>query len=160
MYPIHISLVVHFIGIGMLFTALFGGWIVNGQYRSAPDWQTKLLHLKTLRRVGLMSPFGIIVMLLSGIGNMTLGPHKYTVFSDGWLSAKLALFLVAIIIGVLGSFQSIRRSRIVTKLSAGDTETTAEGNLRSIETQVRLTSFLLFVLIVAIIILSVSRPLG
>ncbi|MGA9119026.1 MAG: DUF2269 family protein [Bacteroidota bacterium] len=160
MYPIHISLVVHFVGIGMLFTALFGGWIVNGQYRSAPDWPTKMLHLKTLRRVGLMSPLGVLVMLLSGIGNMTLGPHQYTVFSDGWLSAKLALFLVAILVGALSSFQSVRRSRMVGKLSAGETEKVNEGTLHSIEKQLRLSSLLQFVLILGIIILSVTRPLG
>lgn len=91
---------------------------------------------------------------------MTLGPHQYTVFSDGWLSAKLALFLVAILVGALSSFQSVRRSRMVGKLSAGETEKVNEGTLHSIEKQLRLSSLLQFVLILGIIILSVTRPLG
>lgn len=160
MYPIYFTLLFHFVGIGMLFTALFGGWIVGGQYRSAPDWQTKALHLKSLRRIGLMSPVGVLVMLLSGIGNMTLGPHKYTLFSDGWLSAKLALFLVAILIGALSSVQAMRRSRAVTKLAAGDTEHPHENTLRSVETQLKISSTLQFLLIIAIILLSIVRPLG
>ncbi len=160
MYPIYFTLLVHFIGIGLLFTALLGSWIVGGQYRSAPDWQTKALYLKTLRRIGLMSPVGIVIMLLSGIGNMTLGPHKYTLFSDGWLSAKLALFLVAIIIGVLSSVQAMRRSKTVSRLAAGQTENVDEHALRSVETQLRISSSLQFLLILAIIMLSIVRPLG
>ncbi len=160
MYSIYFTLLFHFIGIGLLFTALFGSWIVGGQYRSAPDWQTKALHLKTLRRIGLMSPIGIVIMLLSGIGNMTLGPHKYTLFSDGWLSAKLALFLVAIIIGGLSSVQAMRRSRTVSRLAAGETEKVDEHSLHTVETQLKISSTLQFLLILAIIMLSIVRPLG
>ena len=160
MYPIHFTLLAHFVGIGFLFTALLGGWTVSRQYRSATEWQTKALYLKTLRRIGLMSPIGILIMAVSGIGNMTVGPHQYTVFSDGWLSAKLALFAVAIIVGIFSSILAVRRSRTVNRLAAGETEKVDEHFLRGLETQLRITSILQFLLILSIIMLSVARPLG
>ncbi len=160
MYPIYFSLLVHFIGIGLLFTALIGSWLIGGVYRSATDWKTKALHLKSLRRIGLMSPVGIAVMVVSGIGNMTLGPHKYTLFSDGWLSAKLALFVVAILLGALSSVQAMRRTKTVNRLAAGETEKIDEHVIRSAETQLKISSAVQFLLILAIIMLSLTRPLG
>lgn len=160
MYPIYVSLLVHFVGIGLLFTALIGTWVVGGIYRAAPDWQMKALHLKTLRRLGLMSPIGVVVMVVTGIGNMTLGPYTYTLFSDAWLSAKLALFVVSILLGILSTFQAMRRSRAVNRLAAGETAKVDEGSLRGIETQLKISSTLQFLLILAMILLSIARPLG
>ncbi len=160
MLAFQLSLVVHLVGVGMLFTTIFAGLILHAQYRRAADWKTKLLYLKTLRLIGLLSPAGVAVMILSGIGNMTLGPHHYTLFSDGWLSAKLMLVVLLIIVGVLQAIQGSRRTRIIARLGEGSELDVPEHRLRALDNQMILFYVIEAVFILAIIILSITRPQG
>ncbi len=160
MLAFQLSLVVHLVGVGMLFTTIFAGLLVHAQYRRAADWNTKLLYLKSLRLIGLLSPAGVAVMILSGIGNMTLGPHHYTLFSDGWLSAKLMLVVLMIVAGVFQAIQGSRRTRIVARLADGSSPEVPEHRLRSLNSQMILFYVIQTVFILAIIVLSITRPQG
>ncbi len=160
MLAFQLSLVVHLVGVGMLFTTIFAGLIMHAQYRRAADWNTKLLHLKSLRRIGLLSPAGVAVMILSGIGNMTLGPHHYTLFSDGWLSAKLMVVVLMIGAGAYQAIQGSRRTRIIARLADGSELDVPEHRLHSLDDQIFLFYVIQTVLILTIIILSITRPQG
>ncbi len=158
MYLVHFSLLLHFVGIGLLFAALFGGFILNRQYRLAEDPKIQVLFLRSIRLVGLLSPTGILLMLLSGIGNMTLGGHKYTLFSDGWLSAKLVIVALLILLGVFLGLQGTRRTRLVLKRVEARTTDEEEHLIRSIDIQLMASSIVQFGLLLIVMFLSILRP--
>lgn len=158
MWPIHYSMLVHFVGVGMIFTTIFAGWILNGQYKRSKDWTVKAQLVRSLRAVGLLSPLGVLVMLLSGIGNMVLGPRPYTLFSDSWLSMKLVLFILLTMVGVFFGIRSSRRTKLVLKLVTGSAPPGTEENLRTLERQQRWFYVLQAVLLLVILVLSIVRP--
>ena len=104
------------------------------------------------------NPADTVERSLSGIGNMTLGPHRYTLFSDGWLSAKLVLVVLMIIAGVFQAIQGSRRTRIIARLSNATEPEVPHHRLRSLDNQMVLFYVLQTVFILAIIILSITRP--
>ena len=65
-----LSLFFHLIGVGMIFTLLFAGPIIETNFRWENDISMKRHSAKLLRNIGLLSPFGALVLMLSGIGNM------------------------------------------------------------------------------------------
>ena len=158
MLPIHYSLLVHFVGIGMIFTTIFAGWILTSQYKRAADWNAKGMHVRSLRAIGLLSPIGVLLMLVSGIGNMTLGPRQYTLFSDAWLSTKLVFFVVLAALGVFFGVKSGRRTKLVHHLAAGSAPEGAEKSIRALDRQQRWFYILEAVLLLIILMLSIVKP--
>ena len=160
MLPFHVSLLIHFVGVGMIFTTIFAGWILNNQYKRAGEWSAKAQYLKSLRAVGLLSPLGVLVLLLSGIGNMTLGPLQYTLFSDSWLSMKLVFFLLLAAAGVFFGIKSSRRTRLVIKIAEDPSPAAVEEKIHALDEQQRWFSIIQTVLLLMILILSIVKPLG
>ena len=97
-------------------------------------------------------------MLLSGIGNMTLGPHHYTIFSDGWLSTKLVFFIILTGVGVFFGIQSGRRTKLVQRVVAGSAPEGAESTIRALDRQQRWFYVLEAILLLIILMLSIVRP--
>ncbi len=159
MLPIHFSLLIHFVGLGMIFTTIFAGWILTGQYKRAKDWDAKALHIKSLRAIGLLSPIGVLVLVLSGIGNMTLGPHPYTLFSDAWLSTKLVFVVLLAAAGVFFGAKSSRRTKLVYLVVAGSAPAGAEETIRALDRQQRWFYVLEAVLLLVILVLSIFKPM-
>jgi uncharacterized membrane protein len=158
MLPIYYSLLVHFVGLGMIFTTLFAGWILTSQYRRSKEWGVKIAHLKSLRAIGLLSPIGVLIMLISGIGNMTLGPHPYTLFSDAWLSMKLVLFVFLVVAGVVAGIRSGRRTKLVHQVAQGTAPDKAEEPIRALDRQLRWFYILEAILLLGILALSIAKP--
>lgn len=158
MLPVHYSMLFHFLGLGMILTTIFAGWILTGQYKRAKEWSGKALHVKSLKAIGLLSPIGVLIMLLSGIGNMALGPYHYTVFSDGWLSTKLVFFIILTGVGVFQGTQSGRRTKLVQRVVAGSAPDGAEGTIRTLDRQQRWFYVLEAILLVIILMLSIVKP--
>lgn len=158
MLPIHYSMLIHFVGLGMIFTTIFAGWILTSQYKRAKEWSGKAPHVKSLRAIGLLSPIGVLVMLLSGIGNMSLGPHTYTLFSDGWLSTKLAFFVVLAGVGIFFGIKSGRRTKLVHHVVAGSAPEGAEDTIRALDRQQRWFYMLEAILLLTILMLSIVKP--
>ncbi len=156
MVPLHLSLLVHFIGIGMIFTTIFAGWILEARSRKAPDWKTRLLILRLLRPIGLLSPVSIVVMLGSGITNMTFAGMG--VFTASWLTLKLVFFALAVISGVLFGIRGTQRTRLVSKLADGGAPEGSERSLAALERQQRLFYVVQTVLILIILSLSIFKP--
>jgi len=156
MYPIHFSLLVHFIGVGLLFTSLCGGWILHRQYRAAADWNAKIVILKALRPLGLLSPVAIAVMIVSGIGNMHLEGLGF--FSVFWLSAKLVVVIVALVVGIIAGAWGKRRSMMAARAAAGDAPGGTEEDIRALDGRLRVTMAVQALLLLTILLLSIVKP--
>ncbi len=158
MQLIQYSLVLHLIGVGLIFTSIVGGWILNRQYRKAMDWKTKALVLKSLRPIVWLFPLAVLVLLASGIGNMNLGTRTYTLFSDAWLSYKLIFFLILVIAGIFFGIRRVRRGRIVTDMAEGSASETSARNLEALDRQQSILYLFQIVMLLLILTLSIVKP--
>lgn len=158
MSPLHCSLVLHLIGVGMLFTTVFAGLLLHQQYKRAGDWASRLLYLKSLRTIGLLSPAGVALMLMSGIANMTLGPYSRPFFSDAWLGVKLLIFLVMVLVGVMTAVLGARRARVAAGLASEHPAGAGDPRLRSLDKGMLASYFIQAVGIITIIALSIVKP--
>ncbi len=156
MWPIQLSVLIHVIGVGLLFTSLIGGWLLDLQYRKAHDWPSKALLLKALRPIGLLSPLAVLVMLASGISNMMI--LGYGPFSVSWLSTKLVVFLILIITGAVFSVRGARRGRLVRELAGETSGAASEEAVRRIDRQQANFYLLQSLLLLIILMLSIVKP--
>ena len=153
-----LTLLFHFLGFGLLMTTVVAGLIINGQYRKAADLQSKATILRTMRPIGLLSPLGILIMLITGIGNMhALGVGLFTL---GWLSVKIMFFAIAAISGIILGIQSKKRGALVGLMAAGNAPAKAEELLKSYDRQVNLSYLVMPLLLLIILWLSVYGRLG
>jgi len=153
-----ITLLLHFLGLGLLVTASAAGILLNRQYKKAEDLRTKALVLRAAKPIGLLSPVGMLVMLITGIGNMhALGVGMLTL---GWLSAKLVIFAIAVVAGVMMGIISRKRGALVASMAAGQAGPDANQKLASYDSQVMFGYVLLPLLLLAILYLSVIGRLG
>ena len=98
----HISIFFHLVGVGMIFTLLFAGPIVESNFRWENDIRMKQHATKMLRSIGLLSPFGALVLVLSGIANMVILKITFgDLFgNDAWLGLKLLAFIILLVMGM------------------------------------------------------------
>ncbi len=154
-----LTLFFHFIGLGLLVTTTVAGYLLNGQYSKAGDYETKAIILRALRPIGLLSPIAILLMLLSGIGNMhVLG---FTVLDlPGWLAYKIVFFALALISGILFSIKSRKRGKLIGQLASGNAPEHSEEMLRGLDQQISLFYPVLAILFIVIVLLSIVGRLG
>jgi uncharacterized membrane protein SirB2 len=144
----------HFIGFGLLITTLVAGLLLESQFRRAQDTQTKLTILRSLRRIGLLSPIAMLIMLITGIGNMQATGSG--IFTHGWLTAKIMFFALVVISGVIFAIKSRKRGALVESAGTGKEDT---GSLvRNHNRQVSLFYIVLTLLMMIILFLSVWKP--
>ena len=152
----NIFLLLHFIGIGMIFAGLIGGFILSRQYKKSTDYPTKLVVLQGLRVFGLLTPFSVLIMVISGIGNMeSLG---YGVFTAGWLSAKLILVVIMIVNGLISGARSKKRGALKAQLASGNAPPEAEKMVTLLERQGQLFFFVSAALLLVVLTLSIVKP--
>ena len=153
-----INLLIHFLGFGLLVTINVAGIVLNSQYKRAPDLQTKATILRALRPIGLLSPLAILIMLVTGIGNMHfLG---LGLLDMGWLTAKVIFFSIAAISGILLGVVSRKRGKLVGEMAAGKPPANANEMLASYDKQISLSSIVMPLLLVIILWLSIYGRLG
>jgi hypothetical protein len=156
MYLFHWTLLFHIIGVGMIFASLIGGIVLHRRVRGTRDWGQRVILLPVMRSMGLFSPAGVIVLLLSGIGNITalslVNPMP------GWLHLKLTLFFVLLVLGIWGAVLSRRRASLTTLLSGGSGSSELETKLTSVESVLSALYFAQGLLVLAIIAISVIKP--
>jgi uncharacterized membrane protein SirB2 len=114
----NISLLFHIVGVGMIFTVLCAGPVVESNFRWENDVRMKLHSAKLLRNIGLLSPFGALVLVVSGIGNMViLGITFGDLFwSTAWLGMKILLFILLLALGMVVSPKTARRRMALLEL--------------------------------------------
>jgi hypothetical protein len=151
-------LVIHFFGFGLLVTINVAGFILHRQYLNAADLQAKAVILKASRPIGLLSPLALGIMLITGIGNM----HSIGVglLDLGWLTAKIGVFAVAAISGVLMGITARKRGALVGQMAAGKAPENASALLSGYDKQIGLFYVVLPLLLVLIVCLAVYGRLG
>ena len=151
-------LLFHFIGFGILVTINIAGFILNSQYKKASDLQSKAILLRALRPIGLLSPIGILIMLITGIGNMHM--LGLGVLSVGWLTGKIIFFAIAAISGIIFGITSRKRGALVAQMLAGTAPSDANQLLSGYDRQVSLSYIVFPVLMLIILWLSIYGRLG
>jgi uncharacterized membrane protein len=155
---IDINLIIHFFGFGLFVTLMISGVILERKYRKAPDVQTKAAMLGVMRSFGLLSPVGVLIMIVTGIVNMyELG---IGLFDYGWLTAKIIFFAIAATNGVIGGIRGKRRGMLVMQMAKGKNPPDAERQIAGYDAQQRWFFVVNGILLVLIVYLSVSRPVG
>ncbi len=156
-----VSLLFHLIGVGMIFTLLFAGPIIEANFRWENDISMKRHSAKLLRNIGLLSPFGALVLIISGIGNMVL---RNITFSDlfgsaAWLGFKLIIFIVLLAMGMAMSPKIAKqRMMILEHLSESEPPEDAEDKLNALNKRQTLFLVLNWLLVLLILVLTLSRP--
>jgi len=153
-----IFLFFHFIGMGLFVTVQAAGFILEMQYRKAPTLEAKAVLLRALKPIGLLSPLAVVIMLVTGIGNMVeLG---LGVFSMGWLTGKIIFFAIAVISGLLFSVKARKRGALVQTMVKGEAPTNADGLLKDFDKQVGLFYLVSMLLLIVIVGLAVYGRTG
>ena len=153
-----LTLLFHFLGFGLLMTINVAGFILNRQYRNAPDLQTKATILRSMRPIGLLSPVAILIMLITGIGNMhALG---IGIFTFGWLAYKIVFYTIAVISGTILGITSRKRGALVGQMAAGTAPANAEQLLTGYDKQIDLFYIVMPLLMLCILWLSIYGRLG
>ncbi len=148
------SLYFHLIGFGLLITTLVAGILLETQFRRAPDGEAKMTILRSLRRIGLLSPIAMLVMLITGIGNMNA--TNAGLFTHGWLTAKIMFFALAVISGILFGIKSRKRGAL--QATSGGGAGASQEQLRDFNRQISLFYLVLAVLLLIILFLTVWKP--
>ena len=153
-----LTLFCHFIGFGLVMTLNVAGFILHRQYKKAPDLQQKSVILRAARPIGLLSPFVILLMLVTGIGNMhALG---LGLLDAGWLSAKIIFFTLMAISGTLLGLKARKRGNLVASMLGGTAPAGAEQELAGIDKQISLSYVVLPLLTMIVLALSIYGRLG
>ena len=152
------TLLFHFFGFGLLVTISVAGVILNNQYKKAQDFQTKAIILKSLRPIGLLTPIAILLMLITGIGNM----HNIGlgILDAGWLTAKIIFFAIVAISGILFGVISRKRGKLVQQLAGGNADAEATRQLQGYDKQIDLFYIVMPILLIIIVWLSIYGKLG
>ncbi len=153
-----ITLLFHFIGMGLLVAVQVAGFVVGKQYKKAQNLQTKATLLKVMRPIGLLSPIAVVIMIVSGIGNMHTFQIALADFS--WLQIKIVIFAIAAILGIVMGIISKKRSSLVDVMLQGKVPPEAEANLKKYDGLMQVFSIITPILLLAILCLSVYGRLG
>ncbi len=139
-------------------TATVAGFILDRQYRKATDLKSKATILRSSRPIGIISPIGILIQLLTGIGNMhNLG---LSLMDTGWLAWKIMFFAIASISGILFGITARKRGALVGQMAAGTPPADAEKILKGFDNQMSLFYVVMPILMLLILSLSIYGRLG
>lgn len=151
-YELQTTVFFHFIGFGLIMTLMIGGLILEMQYRNVKTLQEKGTLLAVLRKIGILSPIAVLIMLVTGIGNMhalALG-----VFTFGWLTAKIIFFAIASTNGMFFGVIARKRGALIATMIKNEAPQGAENQIRNYDKQI--TMFYLVLGLLNIIILSLA----
>ncbi len=156
MSPLVYTLFFHLLGFALISTSLLGGWMLNLQYKKATGWDRKSAVAKMGKSIGLLSPFGTALLLLSGVGNMVV--DGLGLFTAAWLTAKLILVVLLIVAGGLSGVMAGRRMALLDRLREGKSPTEDEASLTALDRQQQFLYLLNSCLVLIIVALSVAKP--
>lgn len=130
----------HLIGFSVVSALIIAGWVLNSRLIAEQDPALKLYLGRIMRGLGLLSPIGAAILLITGIGNIynLYGDTGVEWYTQGWLVVKIILFGILVVNGILfGPALSKKRMKIVqATLEEGETEETS-ATLRQLNSQIR-----------------------
>ncbi len=156
-----VSLFFHLIGVGMIFTVLIAGPIIEANYRWENDLRMKQHTAKLLRGVGLLSPFGALVLVLSGIANMVVKNITFANLfgSAAWLGMKLILFVVLLIIGMTTSPKIARqRAMLLDQMNQLNPPEDVNDKMSSLNSTQTISFLVQWILVLLILLLTLFKP--
>jgi putative copper export protein len=154
-----INFLFHLLGFGIIFTALFGGWLLERRIRAEKDSNQKLFIVKISRRFGLLSPVASVVMLLTGIINIfnLYNGNIHLWYSEGWLIAKIILFAFLLVNGsIFGPVLIRRRTKIIQGVIEKTRPEDTESDLSIINKSISTFYLVQFLLLLIILYLSIA----
>ncbi len=150
------TLLLHLIGLCLIAATVLGSWILNGQYEKADDWNTRAVTLRMIRPLGLLSPLAVLIMLVSGLGN--IHALHYGIFSERWLTMKILLFVILAGVGGFSGVVAAKRSKLVAQIAGGTAPQGGDSIARSLASRQRFLIYVQILLLVLILFLSVFKP--
>jgi hypothetical protein len=152
----HLLRVLHLTGFGLLVTATLGGWILFRKYLQLDDYRSQAVMLNGSRSIGLLSPLAILVMLVTGIGQIHF--YGYALFVQTWLPLKLSFFAIAAAGGIVFSIRARKRGKLVNELAEGTAPAGTADVVSRLDSQQRVFYFVQSTLLLLILLLSVIKP--
>ena len=156
-----ISLLFHLIGVGMIFTLLFAGLIIELNFRWENDVRMKQHSAKLLRNIGLLSPFGALVLMISGIGNMVALEITFANLfgSAWWLGIKLLIFIVLLAMGMALSPKTARqRLALLEHMSQPNPPDDIDDKMELLNKKQTTFFVINWALVLTILLLTVFKP--
>ena len=152
----YFALLFHFLGLGLLCTGLFGGWIIHNRVKAATDWSKKSETMAILKQIAVFSPLGSGVLLLTGLGNLFWIGYGWSL--PLWLQIKLTVFGAAVIAGTFGGTRAKQRGKLVFQLASGSAPDHAVSTIALLERQADALHILQVVFLLTILLLSIVKP--
>jgi uncharacterized membrane protein SirB2 len=152
----HLVFLFHLLGFGTIVGLLISGAILEKRFKKAETIDAKIAILQAIRQIGLLSPFAVVVLIGTGIGNMSLsslGP-----FSAGWLTAKIIFFAIAIVNGAMAGARGGKRAKLLERLSHGENIPNALSQMQQYNKQHSVFYVTQTFLILIVLVLSVFKP--
>lgn len=147
-----LALAIHLICFAVLAAGAMGAKVLHGAMRAAigssPGDATVLL--RTMLRFAIVAQVGAGLMLLSGIG--LLATEHWAYWGMGWLSAKIALFVLLVLNGPLVARPAA--NRLLSALTSGATDDAVAVPLRRLD----MFATVQVIGLVAIVLLAVLKP--
>jgi len=154
---VSISFYLHLLGFGLAAAALAGSFVLERKFRSEQDLNVKLYIGGLSRTMGLLSPFAVLLLLITGIGNIF---NRYAALSiewyqEGWLAAKIISFVILTLNGMIyGPRISRSRTKLVRSLYENSAPANADKALASLNHQMALFYVVQSTLLLIIVYLS------
>ncbi len=146
----------HLIGFGMIVTLLLSGPILERKFKRAQTLEAKLALQKALKSVGLLYPMAVILLLLTGMGNMYY--RELGLFKAGWLTAKIIFFAILVVNGAMAGARAGKRGRLIEQLARGETPPKALSEMQHYNKQQSIFYVTQTVLVLIVLALAVFKP--
>jgi uncharacterized membrane protein SirB2 len=126
MYSLY--LLIHLLGYGTLISVLIATPILERYIRRAERHEEALKFTQIVSKIGLLSPIAALFLLISGI--LMMNYAGIGIFTYGWLTGKLLIFLVMVITGGYSSMNvGKQRREIYQQLIDGKDDPKLPGEL-------------------------------
>ncbi|HET7153323.1 MAG TPA: hypothetical protein VFJ29_06125 [Candidatus Kapabacteria bacterium] len=157
-----LSIFIHVIGFGIVFGMMLVGPIIEKQFQTATDWSARAKLGMVSKRLAMFSPVAIIILLLSGIGNMmTFGFTMSDAFSGAawWLGVKIVLFVCLALNGIfnarkLGEARGVIIMGAMQGKGGAEAEAALQATYKRMNMFFRIQGFMLTV----VVIMAIFRP--
>ena len=155
---VSITFLLHLLAFGVLTTTVISGFILDRKLRKEPDHRVRLTIAGIARTIGLLSPIAAVLLLFTGIGNIHnrfIGPEMRW-YTEGWLVAKIVLFVVMVLNGMIYGPRLTRgRLKHLTSIAEQSAPPNADGALRSFNRQITMFYFVQMLLLLLVVYISV-----
>jgi hypothetical protein len=111
-----------------------------------------------MKPIGMLSPVAILILLITGIGNMHI--LGFGLFTVGWLTAKIIIFAIAVVNGITMGIIAAKRGALVASMVNGNAPSNASEMLSNFDKQIRWSQIVNPLLLVLLLGLAIYGRLG